>query len=361
MPGNDLAVVVPVINEVGNVQPLVDELYEHLSDYDWEVVFVDDDSTDGTTASLRRLARRDDRVRLVLRVNQRGLATAALSGMLTTKSRMIVLMDGDGQHDPAVIPSLVAPLAKGDADIVSAARVIAEVDNAALRPQRQGLSTLANKIASALIGHQLKDPMSGFFALTADALEATARKLSDPGFKILLDILANNSALRHSEVPFTFRARSSGESKLDLANLWQFVCFLIHRTVAGFIPVRFISFLLVGATGLVVHFAVLYPMIWATGSFSRSQLLAATLATAWNYMLNNALTFRDRRLKGVAIISGFIKYIAVAAVGVAANVAIATATYSEFGGIIAISAMAGIIVDAVWKYFVSGLLIWRQK
>ena len=117
MPGNDVAVVVPVINEVGNVQLLVDELYEHLSDYDWEVVFVDDDSTDGTTASLRRLARRDDRVRLVLRVNQRGLATAALSGMLTTKSRMIVLMDGDGQHDPAVIPSLVAPLAKGDADI----------------------------------------------------------------------------------------------------------------------------------------------------------------------------------------------------------------------------------------------------
>ena len=200
-----------------------------------------------------------------------------------------------------------------------------------------------------------------FFAITADALDATARKLSDPGFKILLDILANNSALRHCEVPFTFRARSSGESKLDLANVWQFVCYLIHRTLGGLIPVRFLSFLLVGATGLIVHFAILYPTIWATGSFSRSQLLAATLATAWNFILNNALTFRDRRLKGVAIVSGFIKYIAVATVGVAANVAIATATYSEIGGIVAISAMAGIIVDAVWKYFVSSLLIWRQK
>jgi putative flippase GtrA len=108
-----------------------------------------------------------------------------------------------------------------------------------------------------------------------------------------------------------------------------------------------------------VHFAVLYPAINLEAPFASAQLGAAVVATAWNFGLNNFLTFRDRRLSGWRILPGFVKYLGIAAVGIAANVAVATAAFSRSHGFIALSALAGIAVDAVWKYFMSNLLVWR--
>jgi len=177
---------------------------------------------------------------------------------------------------------------------------------------------------------------------------------------LLLDILISNPALRHREIPFEFRNRRAGESKLDLANAWQLVCFLISKALGGLLPPAFISFGLVGASGVCVHFAVLYTAIWSGLPFATAQLISALVASAWNFGLNNSLTFRDRQLARWGILAGLAKYIAISSVGIAANVAVASATFNTFRGLVALSALAGIAVDAVWKYFMSNLLVWRQ-
>lgn len=360
MPGNDIAVVVPVLREADNVASLIAELHQHLGAYDWEVVFVDDDSDDGTADVVRSHARTDERVRLVLRVHERGLATAGIAGMLTTKSRWIVLMDGDGQHDPRYIPDLVRPLARDEADIVSAARAVALVNEAVLNVRRRHLSALANRLASLFLRRQIADPMSGFFAISVHGFHSSVRRLSSGGFKLLLDFLVSNPAMRHREIPFDFRERRSGDSKLDLANAWQLLCFLISKMLGGVFPPTFVSFLLVGGSGVLVHFAVLYPAIWSAVPFAAAQLSAALIASAWNFGLNNSLTFRDRRLTGWRVLPGFAKYLGIASVGIAANVAVAMTMFNESRGFVALSALAGISVDAVWKYFMSSLLVWRN-
>jgi dolichol-phosphate mannosyltransferase len=360
MAGNDVAIVVPVFREADNVASIIGELHHHLSGYDWEVVFVDDDSDDGTADVVRSYARNDERVRLVLRVNERGLATAGTAGMLTTKSRCIVLMDGDGQHDPRYIPDLIEPITREEADVVSAARSLDQLDEAAFNLRRRHLSNLANRIAGHFLRRPVCDPMTGFFAISAEAFNRSVRRLSAGGFKLLLDILISNPALRHREIPFEFRNRRAGESKLDLANAWQLVCFLISKALGGLLPPAFISFGLVGASGVFVHFAVLYTAIWSGLPFATAQLIAALVASAWNFGLNNSLTFRDRQLARWGILAGLAKYIAISSVGIAANVAVASATFNIFRGLVALSALAGIAVDAVWKYFMSNLLVWRQ-
>jgi len=177
---------------------------------------------------------------------------------------------------------------------------------------------------------------------------------------LLLDLLISNPSVRHLEIPFEFRKRRAGESKLDLANAWELLCFLISKVFGGVLPPTFISFGLVGASGVFVHFAVLYPAIWSGLTFAKAQLIAALMASAWNFALNNSLTFRDRQLTRWGLLPGFAKYIAIASVGIAANVAVASATFNNFRGLVALSALAGIAVDAVWKYFMSNLLVWRR-
>jgi dolichol-phosphate mannosyltransferase len=202
--------------------------------------------------------------------------------------------------------------------------------------------------------------MSGFFAVRADSFWGSVRKLSNGGFKILLDLLVSDPHMRHREIPFRFRERRTGESKLDLANSWQFLCFVFSTALGGALPVNFVSFLIVGASGVIIHFATLYPALWFQSPFAIAQLGAALVASTWNFVLNNVLTFRDRRLRGWQIIPGYAKYLAIASVGIAANVAVATTTIHNLHGLVALSALAGIAVDAVWKYFMSNFLVWRK-
>jgi dolichol-phosphate mannosyltransferase len=148
---------------------------------------------------------------------------------------------------------------------------------------------------------------------------------------------------------------------LDLANAWELVCFFISKAFGSVLPPPFISFGLVGGSGVLVHFAILYPALWSGWPFATAQLIAALVASAWNFVLNNSLTFRDRQLTGWALLTGFAKYIAIASVGIAANVAVASASFNNFHGLVALSALAGIAVDAVWKYFMSNLLVWQTR
>ena len=175
-----------------------------------------------------------------------------------------------------------------------------------------------------MLGRDIADPLTGFFVIRRDAFLRVAPQLRDPGFKLLLDILSSDRELRHSEVPFDFGQRLHGESKLDSFVAWQFATYLMSRLTRGIVPASLISFLIVGGSGVFVHLAVLYAVLAATGQFALSQTVAALAAVTSNFLLNNRLTFRDKRLRGTRLVTGYIKFLVISSIGIAANVSIAT-------------------------------------
>ena len=211
-PAPELSIVVPTFNERANVPILVERLSRLLPSADWEIVFVDDNSPDGTAAVARTIGETDSRVRCIRRFGRRGLAGACLEGMLASQARYLAVMDADLQHDEGLLVAMLDHLRTERADLVVASRYLSGGSAAGLSTQRSRMSRAANALVRYLLGIDLTDPMSGHFMMRRDAFEPLAAAISSQGFKILLDILATGRGqLRIVELPSTFRMRQHGE------------------------------------------------------------------------------------------------------------------------------------------------------
>ncbi len=356
-----LTIVVPCYKERDNVAPMVAALNSALTGLAWEVVFVDDDSPDGTAQAARTLAQTDSRVRCIRRIGRRGLSSAVIEGALSSSADYVAVIDGDLQHDETRLPLMLAALEAG-AELAVGSRHVAGGDNAGLgSPLRQRLSNSGIKVAQIVTGATINDPMSGFFMLRRDLFESLAARLTGQGFKILLDlILASPKKLKIVEIPYKFRPRSAGESKLDALVLAQFAGLLIDKALRGAVPLRFITFALVGAFGVLINLAVLEIARKAGIGFGTAQTLGTLVAMVANFQLNNQLTYRAQRLKGAAFWRGLVLFLAVCGLGAIANIGIARALYAENGSSIFAGA-AGAAVGVVWNYAVSATLVWRAR
>ena len=359
--GYDLTVVVPTFNERENIAPLVARLEAALAGFAWEVVFVDDDSPDGTAAFARELAQRDRRVRCLQRIGRRGLSSACIEGALASASPHIAVMDADLQHDEAALPDLVALVRSGLCDVAVGTRYALGGSVGGWDGHRQRMSRFATWLSRQVTGVNLSDPMSGFFVVRREALHDVVRDLSGLGFKILLDVLASaRSELTVREVPYEFRPRLAGESKLDSHALWEFLLLLIDKKIGKYVPARFVSFAFIGGLGVGVHFIALSALFKLAGStFPLSQAAATGSAILFNYTLNNVLTYRDRRRTGWRWWTGLASFVAVCALGATANVGIASYLYVQNTGWV-LSAIAGILMGAVWNYAVSSVYTWQK-
>ena len=223
-----LTVVVPCYNERANIAPMVAALGTALAGLDWEVVFVDDDSPDGTSPAARDIARQNPRVRCIRRIGRRGLSSAVIEGALSSSADYIAVLDGDLQHDETCLPAMLAAVQAG-ADLAVGSRHVEGGDASGLSsPLRVGLSRTGIRVAQMATGAKISDPMSGFFLLPRPLFEALAARLTGQGFKILLDlILASPRKLAIAEIPYKFRPRTAGESKLDALVLAQFAGLLL--------------------------------------------------------------------------------------------------------------------------------------
>ena len=355
----ELAVVVPCYNERANVAVLVARLDDALAGIPWEVIFVDDNSPDGTADEVRRLAVEDPRIRCIRRIGRRGLSSAVIEGALSTSAPYVAVMDGDLQHDETRLPEMLGSLRRDEADLVVGSRHVEGGNAAGLASRwRHRLSNGGTQLAQAMLPVRLSDPMSGFFALPRVAFERLAPRLNGQGFKILLDlVLASPEPLRVREVPFEFRERIAGESKMDPLVLAQFAGLLIDKALQGRVPLRFLSFAMVGAFGVLINLAVLILAQQAGLGFSAAQLLGTFVAILANFWLNNNLTYRTMRLRGARLWRGLVLFIAVCALGAAANIGIAHALYTDHSGALASSA-AGAVIGVVWNYAVSATLVW---
>jgi dolichol-phosphate mannosyltransferase len=360
----ELAVVVPTFNERPNVEELVRRLDASLQGVAWEVVFVDDDSPDGTADAVRALARRDPRVRCLQRLGRRGLSRAVIEGVLSTSAPVVAVMDADLQHDEAALPRMLARLdaeAEPAVDVVVASRYAPGGGHDGWDAGRVRLSRLATALAQRLVRTGLTDPMSGFFVVRRPVFETAMRRLSGEGYKLLLDLLASLPApARVAEVPYQFRPRQAGESKLDSAVAWEFSLLLLDKRLGRFVPARFVLFSLVGASGVLVHFSVLSLAYRVEHlSFGAAQALATIVAMTSNYALNNSLTYRDQRHRGLGWLRGLLSFYAICGLGVVANVGVANALFDRQGWLLA--AAAGALVGTVWNYAASRAVTWRRR
>lgn len=361
-PPAQLAIVVPAFNERENVASLVYALDRALSGISWEVVFVDDDSPDGTATRVRELAQQDARVRVVQRVGRRGLASACIEGMLATASPYIAVIDCDLQHDETLLPPMLDQLRSGEIDLVVGTRYSIGGSVADWAGDRARASRLATRLAVWLTQIPISDPMSGFFMLTRASFERSLPHLSSVGFKILLDLILSAPApLRLAELPYAFRARRHGDSKMDSLVLWEFAQLLLEKLTGGWIPLRFFSFALVGLVGLLVHILT-FMLVYVIGRapFSTAQIMATAVAITNNFFLNNKLTYRDQRLRGPALLRGWLTFNLVCATGAVANINIAQwlIVHDNYW---LWSAAAGALVSVVWNYGMSSVFTWRRR
>jgi hypothetical protein len=196
-------------------------------------------------------------------------------------------------------------LRRDQADLVVATRYALGADVGPLASWRGKLSRIATDLTRWVLDIGISDPMSGFFALRREAFDALAPNLSNQGFKILLDILATSrGGLRIKELPFVFRARQHGESKLNAQVGLDFLGLLVTKVTHDLVPLRFLSFALVGLIGVAVHFTVLFPAIWAFAvPFTAAQIAASFVAMTSNLThLSGAPAAWHRGLKGISAV-----------------------------------------------------------
>ena len=356
-----LSVIVPTFNEVGNVTELRDRVAVALHGIDWEMIFVDDDSPDHTAATLREMAQADPRVRCLQRIGRRGLSTACIEGMLASSAPVVAVIDADLQHDEALLPKMFDLVSGGEFDVVVGSRYVESGGIGAWDESRAAFSRIATKLSRLVLKADLHDPMSGFFTIRRDAFMACVKAgVSGVGFKILLDLFATSPVpLRYRELPYTFRNRVAGESKLDTNVAWEYFIMLLDKFMGGVVPIRFIAFSLVGGLGLVVHLIVLTALFKGAGvSFLWAQGGATMIAMTSNYVLNNVLTYRDLRLRGWGFVRGWFSFVLACSVGALANVGIAVYLFQRDSLWIS-SAIAGVLVGAVWNYAVTAVYTWK--
>lgn len=364
----ELTIVVPSYNERDNIPVLFERVGATLKGVSWEMVVVDDDSPDGTWSRVKELAQTDGRIRCIRRVGRRGLSGACIEGILSSSSQICAVMDADLQHDETLLPKMLAAIRDG-ADLAVGSRYVeGGSTGGGFSSVRQWGSETATRLARQMLKVTINDPMSGFFMIRRAKVEELAPKLSKEGFKILLDLVsAAETPLKAVEVPFTFRERLSGESKLDSLVTAEYLGLLFSKLSGGVLPVRFLMFAAVGGSGVFIHLAALAVLLdWfddvgLDSAFEWAQFGATMVAMTWNFLLNNQLTYRDRRLKGFAFLTGLVTFYVVCFVGTIANVGVASWIHTSLTPSAFVAGLAGALMGSVFNYAASSVLTWRTK
>lgn len=359
--GPELAVIVPTLNERTNIDPLVARLDDVLAGIAWEAIFVDDSSADGTAEYLRKLGRMDRRVRSIRRIGRRGLSSACIEGMLSTSAPYIAVIDADLQHDETLLPLMLDALKRNSNDLVVASRYVTSGAVDGLSSKRRLLSRAGAWLAQTMVKCKITDPVSGFFMMRSEVAERAAEKLSGVGMKILIDLLASHPGpLSVAELPYRFRNRHSGSSKLDWFTILEYLALLTEKVTHGYLPWKLLMFGLVGISGLAIHLVLLRGLL-ATGiGFVAAQSVATAISMVSNYFLNNTLTYRDCRLAGRAALRGLISFMVVCGFGAVVNVVVARDLYA-LTQMWLLAGIGGGAVGALLNYAFTSMFTWGGR
>lgn len=279
-----LSLVLPTFNEAENLERMVPLLEEILREIPHEIIVVDDHSPDRTWEIAERLGKQYPSVRVVRRIDRRGLSSAVVEGFHRAEGEVLGVMDCDGQHDPRLLPQLLAALQAG-AHLAVASRYISGGSTEGWSGLRLGLSRAATFLARRLPPVRVSDPMSGYFLLRRTTFRSIAGQIHPQGFKILLEILAHlPRGARTAEVPLVFATRWTGHSKLTLRIQGEFLAQVLR--IAGS---RIRAFLweaqwVVLFLAFFVMLIVLLPRAWALRSLALDSSVRGTASSTLRLM-----------------------------------------------------------------------------
>ena len=353
------AVLVPVFQEQGAIGPFLAELAPYAKGR--RVYVLDSDSPDRTVPEARRAGARNG-LDLVVLACPRGLAAAIRHGVEQSTEARLAVIDGDGQHPPAVLDGLFGALAAG-CDLAVGSRFAAGATVAQGWPKHRQLVTNVLLLALRFGGrcHGVTDPLAGCFALQRAAWQRVRPRFETGGFKFLLDFLTAAPRLRVAETPIAFRSREAGASKVAFRVSWELLVSLAWNVLRGRVPRRFVGFGTVGALGTLVDASVtgiLHAMLGLPFWLARPGSLLAGMTH--NYTLNNALTFFGRRRRGVgAFARGWLLYGGTQAVGSLANYTVSVTL--QWAGLWWLAAvLGGTAAGMTLNYLSASKFVWGQ-
>jgi dolichol-phosphate mannosyltransferase len=358
----EISVVIPTLDERENVIPMLRAIEGALAGADYEVIFVDDDSSDGTAGLVRTIAQQNPRVRIVERIGRRGLSSAVIEGMLASSAPYLAVMDSDLQHDEKILPLMLEKLRDGQLDLVIATRHTEGGSAQSMAPFRRRLSRFGQSLSALICHSRLSDPMSGYFAVSREYLNEVARSLSGTGFKVLLDLVVSSPRpLRFVEVPYHFRKRIHGRSKLDILVSLEYLELIADKLVGDYLPASYVVFGIAGSIGILAHLAVVHLLRLIPGiGLERAQLLSSAVVIGVNFILNNQLTFRSARLTGAKFLAGMLVFYAACSVGLFLNLRV----LEYLTGLAVpwyLAAAAGLAAGSVWNYWMSAMFVWQVR
>jgi len=361
-----ISIVIPTFNEVENIIPLLKNLTVLVSDFEYEIIIVDDDSPDGTSDEVSKYMKSNKRIKLITRIGRSGLSSAIKEGLIFAQGKYLLVLDGDGQHHPSFILDMLEKIKKNKYDMVIGSRFLNASKLEGLSNKRSLGSKIANKLARISLHKnytKLTDYLSGCFCLEKEMTKKYIRKIEINGFKFLYELLSlSKGNLAVHEVPLIFKERRFGNSKLDIAIVWDFLISIIHNLTLRLLPRRAISFGLVGISGVFVQlFITSFLVEIFLIDFYNALPFAVVSAATSNFLINNQLTFRSDRLKNEALLIGLLKFLIVASLPVIANVGITTAIYKYISADTFIAQIAGIAIVYAWNYLASSSFVWKKS
>jgi dolichol-phosphate mannosyltransferase len=354
-----VSVVICTLNEHEAIGPVLRELDAHLRHIDYEAIVVDDSDDERTAQAVAAYAAGNPAVRLLRRRGGRGLASAAIAGWDSAHGRCLAIMDGDGQHDPALIARMLRCMHDSEAEVVVASRYL-DAGDSGLGRWRHALSRVGVRLSQALLGLGVADPMSGCFLMRRAWYRQVRPQLSGVGFKILVDVLASGRRRPYTmQVPTQLRRRRGGASKLDARVAAELAALLLEKRTRGWLPAQMSLFFAVGLSGMGVHLLSLGALLALGVAFWLAQLLAICAAMGWNFLCNNHLTFRDRRLSGMCLLRGMAMFYAACFGGAILSELIGSGLHAlqvPWWG----AGVAGALAAGGWNYYVAGRIAWRS-
>jgi dolichol-phosphate mannosyltransferase len=354
-----LSVIIPTYNERDNIVPLVERIHHALSNREYGILFVDDDSHDGTAELAKSLSSKYP-VSVIVRRDKKGLASAVVDGLKHASGETVMVMDADLQHPPEVIPDLLKAIDDG-ADMAVASRYVAGGGCQGWSLIRRIISKTAIFLAHLLLPltRNIEDPMSGFFMFHRQAIAGADLKPS--GYKILLEILVLGDFHHTVEVPYTFVTRKRGESKLSGRQQIEYLrhIFSLMRRTGELL--RILKFCLVGTSGIFVNEGLLWVLTELAGfPLFMASPISIECSIISNFTLNNFFTFRDRRSLALkATLLRLLKFNLVSLAGLGINVGVLLFFSNIVGIHYLIANIFGIVVAFMWNYILSTWWTWR--
>jgi dolichol-phosphate mannosyltransferase len=304
----ELSVILPTYNESESLSLTIENLCSEIKELDFEIIVVDDNSPDKTWKIAEELSKTNKRIKLIRRLNSKGLSTAIFAGMIKSKGKVIAVMDADMQHDEKILPSIFSSIANDGFDICLGSREVDKGGYGDLSSLRKITSLIARYLAFLSTSTKVKDPMSGYFALSREYFYRTYESINPSGFKILLEFINRGSNPKIKEIGYTFRKRLYGKTKLTATVSLEYLLTLIDLRFGWFIPNRFVKFALVGFIGSLINFLGFAVIDSLEFSLSISIFIGVQLGILWSYSANNFFTFSPFRYSGLSFFKGLVIY-----------------------------------------------------